>query len=309
MGQFNKDSVVCFLGDSITFHGDWFRRVYEYYRLEQKIPCRMYNCGVPGDRAAHGMFRLEDTIFCYEPTDVVIAYGMNDSGCPTYRKEPLTDSAVMERRRTLDNSIYSLRHIVEKCIKRGIRVTLCTSTLVDELTESDAPIYHGSYGAFLELCLRTRAIAEETGADFIDFTFPFRDVSLKLYKEGKTIVGPDRVHPLPEGHEFLARVFLQQQGFDVAIPQTWEELHALTAVPHDAWEERRRQLEIDANCNMYMEWDFGFGRKSKEAMADAITHDQREDIHKRGEFYLATRDLIPARRQALIDFTNTVGKE
>ena len=71
MYQFTKDSTVCFLGDSITANGGWIRRIYDYYRLERKIPCRLYNCGVPGDRAEHALWRLEETVFCYEPTDVV----------------------------------------------------------------------------------------------------------------------------------------------------------------------------------------------------------------------------------------------
>lgn len=309
MHQFDKNSVVCFLGDSITANGGWMRRVYEYYRLEQNIPCKMYNCGVPGDRADHGVWRMEDTVFGYKPTDVVVAYGMNDCGIPTFREEPLSDSAVMERRRVMDNSIQSLRRIAAQCAKRGIRVTFCTSSLIDELTESEAPIYYGGSAALMELSLRVRAVAEEAGADFIDFTFPFREISLKLYKKGQTLVGPDRVHPLQEGHEFMARLFLKGQGFDVTVPETFEELQKMVARPHDPWEEQRRKLEMEANCNMYMDWDFGFGRKSREAMAEAIAWDDREAIHEKEEAYMANRDRIPALRQALIEFTNTVGKE
>ena len=39
MFQFSKDSVVCFVGDSITANGGWIRRIYDYYRLTEKIPC------------------------------------------------------------------------------------------------------------------------------------------------------------------------------------------------------------------------------------------------------------------------------
>lgn len=312
MRQFDKDSVVCFLGDSITANGGWIRRVYDYYRLEKKTPCRFYNCGVPGDRADHGMWRLEDTVLCYKPTDVVVAFGMNDCGYSTYLEEPLTDRDIMERRRVLDNSINSLRCIAEHCDKRGIRVTFCTPTLPDELMESDTPIYYGAAAALIELSLRIRAVAEETGADLIDFTFPFRDVTLKLYKKGQTLVCSDRVHPLPEGHELMARLFLKGQGFAVTVPESWEELHDLVAVPHDDWEERRYRLETEANCNMYAEWDFGFGKKSPEAMAAAIElgldAEERPYIRQRLETYMSRRDLIPERRQALIDHTNTVLK-
>ena len=41
MYQFTKDSVVCFVGDSITANGGWIRRIYDYYSIphpERKYP-------------------------------------------------------------------------------------------------------------------------------------------------------------------------------------------------------------------------------------------------------------------------------
>lgn len=308
--RFTKDSVVCFLGDSITANGGWIRRVYDHYRLEEKIPCRLYNCGVPGDRAEHGLWRLEETVFCYEPTDVVVAFGMNDSGYTAYNEDPLTERGVMDRRRRLDSSVAHLRAIAGRCAARGIRVTFCTPTVPNELMDSPAPAYPGAAAALVELSLRIRALAEELGAEVIDFTLPFRDMTLKLYKQDLALVGQDRVHPLPEGHELMARLFLRGQGFNVTVPDTWEALHALALQPHDEWENRRYQLELQANCNMYTEWDFGFGKKSEEAMAAAIEAqlalEQRPHIRKRLEDYMTNRPLIPQWRQALIAHTETV---
>lgn len=310
MAQFNKDSAVCFLGDSITAHGGWIRRVFDYYRLEQKIPCKLYNCGVPGDRAANAVWRLEETVFCYRPTEVVVAFGMNDCGYTMYKEEPLGDRGVINRRRLLDNSISALQQIAIRCARQGIKVTFCTPTLPDELMESETPVYPGAAAALLELSLRIRALAEELGAEIIDFSFPFRDITLKLYKKNQTLVGADRVHPLPEGHELMARLFLRGQGFDVAVPESWEELHALAEVPHDDWENRRYQLEAEANCNMYVEWNFGFGKKSPETMAAAIEAqlplEKRPHIRQRLEDYMSNREMILSRRQTLIDFTNTI---
>lgn len=310
MAQFNKDSVVCFFGDSITANGTWIRRVYDYYRLEKKIPCRFYNCGVGGDRAEHALWRMEETVFCYEPTDVVVAFGMNDCGYTIYGQNPLTDKGVLDRRRLLDTCISNLRRIVMKSASRGVRVTFCTPTLPDELSEGPTQIYYGAGAALMELSLRIRTLAEEFGLDVVDFHFPFRQMQLKLFREGQTMVCPDRIHPVAEGHELMARLFLQAQGFDVALPDSWEQLQSLAQVPHDEWENRRYQLETEANCNMYVEWDFGFGKKSKEAMENAVAAqlqvEEREYIRGRLEHYLESRDQLPVRRQALIDHTNTV---
>lgn len=313
MQQFTKDSVVCFLGDSITADGRWIRRIYDYYRLEKKIPCKLYNCGVGGDRAEHGFWRMEETVFCYEPTDVVVAFGMNDSGYFNFKEAPLTDTQLLERRRKLDTCITYLRFIAAKCAKRGIRVSFCTPTLPDELSEVAAPLYLGAAAAVLETSLRIRALAQELGVDVIDFTMPFREFNLKLFKEGKSLICPDRIHPIAEGHELMAKLFLRGQGFDVTLPETWEDLQALAQLPHDEWEDRRYQLEAETNANMHVEWDFGFGKKSDAAMdaaiAQQLTVEERPHIQQRLKDYAVNRPLIPQRRQALIEFTNTVGKE
>ena len=310
MQAFTKDSVVCFFGDSITANGAWIRRIYDYYRLEQKIPCKLYNCGVPGDQASHALYRMEETVFCYEPTHVVVAFGMNDSGYYTYKEEPLTDTQVMNRRRWLDTSIAFLRSIAARCRARGAQVTFCTPTLPDELTESEVPVYYSISGALQELSLRIRALGQELDADVVDFNATFRKIGLKLYKEGKSLICPDRIHPLPEGHELMAKLFLKAQGFDVSVPDTWEELHQLAQLPHDEWENRRYQLECEANANMYVDWDFGFGKKAPEAMDEAIAKqfplETRPHIQQRFKDYPINRPLIPERKKALMEFTNTI---
>ena len=309
--QFTKDSVVCFVGDSIVAAGCWQRRVYEYYR-QAGIPCRMYNCGVGGDTANRGMYRLEETVFIYKPTDVVVSFGMNDCGYYSYGEEPLSDTQVMNRRRWLDTSIASIRAIAGRCAARGIRVTLCTPTLPNELMDCGTPDYMGAAASLVELSLRIRALARELGLDVIHFTMPFRKMTLELWKQGRSLVCADRVHPVPEGYEFMAKVFLREQGFPVELPETWEELEALAQLPHDAWEEKRYQLEQETNCNMRTEWDFGYGKKSREAMEAAIARqlplEQRPHILQRFQSYSANLEKIPASRAALIAHTETVGK-
>ena len=124
------------------------------------------------------------------------------------------------------------------------------------------------------------------------------------------MVGADRVHPVPEGHEFMAKAFLQEQGFPVELPETWEELETLAAQPHDPWEEKRYELELAANANNFVDWNFGYGKRSREAMDAAIRQalqtEEREWLRQRLETYAAIRDQIPARREALIQHTFTV---
>ncbi|MBP3324532.1 MAG: hypothetical protein J6M16_10085 [Clostridia bacterium] len=57
--MFNKDSRICFIGDSITHSGLQIRRIYDYLRNVQKLPLKIFNCGVSGDNATNGLLRLE----------------------------------------------------------------------------------------------------------------------------------------------------------------------------------------------------------------------------------------------------------
>jgi len=307
--KFPAGSTVCFLGDSITANGGWIRRVYQHYRKEN-IPCKLYNCGVSGDCAEHALWRLEETVFCYQPTHVVIAFGMNDCSYAVYKDEPLTEQWVIYRRRRQDNCIHYLRLIARQCMDRGIAVTFCTPTVPDEWMESDTPVYMGVAGALVELSLRICALAQELDAGVVDITKPFRKLAHLLNAQGKTLVGADRIHPIPEGHELMAKVFLQAQGFEVSLPETWEQLQALSAQPYDPWEEKRFALEQAANANMFVEWNFGYGKKSPEAVEAAINAqllvEKNPNIRQRLENYATLRPQIPARRQALIDHTNTV---
>ena len=120
--MFNKDSRICFIGDSITHSGLQIRRIYSYLRNEQKIPLKIFNCGVSGDNATNGLLRLEETVFIHNPTDVVIAYGVNDIGIHLYDKEFADDRNINERRMRIDNCVFNICSIADRCIDKGINV-------------------------------------------------------------------------------------------------------------------------------------------------------------------------------------------
>ena len=310
MYHFTKDSVVCFVGDSITANGGWIRRIYDYYRLIEKIPCKLINCGVPGDNATNAQFRLEDTVFPLNPTDVVLAFGMNDVRIWLYNDDPVGERRSLERRRAIDSCIDSLRGIAQQCVRRNIRVTFCTPTPYDELQSCDTPVLLGAAAALQEIGCRIRAMAQEFGGHVGDLNTPFNRLLLLLYKKDQTVIGPDRVHPLPEGHEFMARVFLRDQGFDVEIPETLEQLQAMAAQPHDDWEEQRFQLEIQANADSYIHWNYCFGMQDLEIvdqhLARRMPMETNPFIRARMESYAQDRVTAPEYRKKLLQFLETV---
>ena len=111
MDKFENGSRVVFFGDSITARGTWMRRVLEYYRKNTDIRFEMYNAGVSGDNATNATSRIYDTVLSYEPTDVVVMFGMNDVERNYYTEFP-SDTAVTERRAMIDICLKKIKELL-----------------------------------------------------------------------------------------------------------------------------------------------------------------------------------------------------
>lgn len=252
--MFNKDSRICFIGDSITHSGLQIRRIYDYLRNVQKLPLKIFNCGVSGDNATNGLLRLEETVFIHNPTDVVIAYGVNDIGIHLYDREFADDRNINERRMRIDNCVFNICSIADRCIDKGINVIFCTPMTLDELQGDSYSRYAGSMGALLEVSARIRENAKKRSCKVVDYNKESLNINAKLFKKGETIYRDDRVHPTEEGYEFMARVFLNNLGYEINIPNSLEELKTLKELPHDNWENERYDLERKALSDVFVRY-------------------------------------------------------
>jgi len=311
MKKFENGSRVVFLGDSITANGRWIRRVLDYYRKETDIRFEAYNAGVPGDKAAGALRRRQDTVLCYEPTDVVVMLGMNGIGRSFY-SGPATSEAVLARRSLLGSEFINITVIVEKFLKEGLRVTLVSPTIYDELTDSDTPNDIGVESALYELSSRLSVYAEEKGIDFVDMHTQMFAVHKKMYKNGdeSIIRVSDRVHPTEEGQELIAAIFLNAQGFDVAIPDTQGELRELLARPHDEWEERRFLLERRVVDSTFIDrCVFGGVKKSEDVLRCAeklVSEGANDYVKERVKSYTDFAENGEKYKAELIAHTKTV---
>ncbi|MBR2465630.1 MAG: hypothetical protein IKB38_01705 [Clostridia bacterium] len=242
MFRFENGARVVFFGDSITANGTWMRRILQYYRENTDLRFEMYNAGVPGDNASAAQGRIYETVLPFDPTDVVIMFGMNDVG-RNYYGVPLTGDCVIERRAMIDKSIISIKSIINNLRSLGIRVILCSPTPYDELSDIKEINRIGVEAALFELGERLKVYAKENDIPFIDFNSAMLEILKKLSKTNKSCIGPDRVHPTPAGHELMAALFLAAQGFDVEIPRTYEKMCTLAEQPFDEWENKRYALE------------------------------------------------------------------
>ena len=77
--KFPANSRVCFLGDSLTSGSLWVHMIFDQYlKLCPEYSVRIYDCGIGGGTADYGLARLEDDLYTFDPTHVVIMYGEND---------------------------------------------------------------------------------------------------------------------------------------------------------------------------------------------------------------------------------------
>ena len=240
--KFENGSRVVFLGDSITANGTWMRRILQYYRANTDIRFEMYNAGVSGDTASGALQHMKETVLRYNPTDVVVMFGMNDVW-RTFYKGDVTEEVVLNRRMMIDKSVFSIKEITNELSKLNVRVILCSPTIYDELTDSETENFVGVQAALKEIGERAKFFAKERGLLFVDFYSKLFEISKNLYKNGETYIGVDRVHPTPLGHELMARVFLEAQGFDVEIPKNLDTMRELSNRPFDEWEQKRYSLE------------------------------------------------------------------
>ena len=254
MYKFQKHSRICFFGDSITRGGIWIRHIYDYYFNILHMPCEIYNCGVSGDDAGNAITHIEDSVLIYEPTDVVIAFGMNDLGYHLYDGRDVTDEVIHLRRERSDQYIKHIRDIAEKLQKRSIRVSFCTPTAIDEFTDSKEPIHHGASSALREMGDRLKVLAKEFGGNVVDFHFYYAKMLKIAYKEGKVINREDRIHPNDIGAVLLAQVFLSEQGYDIGISQSYNELENASHKMFQEEENKRFEIEQSKQAVEFIRW-------------------------------------------------------
>jgi len=218
----HPNDTVVFYGDSITeqrYYTGWVE-VYAATRFPH-MPIQFYSVGVGGDRVTGGGagpidLRLTRDLFPLKPTVVTIMLGMNDGNYGPIKPE--TDAKYTE----------GYEHILDSIQQNlpGARVTLLGPSAYDDVTRPAT--FPGGYNAtlihFSEL---DSQLAQKHNDTFIDLNAPFVD-SLKrgfaLDPLATQLLVPDRVHPEPMAHWFMA----------AAILKGWNAPSIVTSVSLDA---------------------------------------------------------------------------
>lgn len=311
MYQFKDGDRVCFFGDSITHAGFFIRRIYDYYRNTLGVKLEMYNSGVSGNHAFHAIARMEKSLLNFEPTHVVMNFGMNDCGMWLYDGRKVDDECIRQRREQIDGCLKNLKTIADTLTEKGINVVFCAPTIYDELTESDNFCLEGHQAGLKEFGDRVKVLAENYGGNVIDFNKPMLALNKKLFKEGKTLINDDRIHPSLCGHEFMAQIFLKEQGFEISLAETLEELEEIANKPYDEWETRRFDLEQESKASEWVDLCMFHNLTEEEILKklpDLLSQEKNPFIINSCNNYIEKRHMRPAWREELIIHTKTALK-
>lgn len=270
LASFPAGFRICFFGDSITAGGLWIRDITDYF-LDACPKRRILpiNSGVPGDSASGALRRIHADCTVWFPQVVVVMFGMNDVGRELYGRT--ADRALLEQReQRLRDYAAAMHRIVQELQAAGSMVVLCTPTPYDEWGTAQAPVLTGCDGA-LESCAQTvRALAEERNCMLVDFHQAF--LTRMQEEQDWPAVGPDRVHPTPVGHRFMAEVFLRRMGL-LTGEEAFDPRQHKKNQQRFALEETLRNLSFADWClngDVRDSWDEAVGRINENlAAADA----------------------------------------
>ena len=255
--MFEKNSRVCFLGDSITTQGKWIARIFDYYSTNLKDNAvTFYNCGVPGGTATAAIPRIDEDVLSWNPTHVVIMFGMNDGKSALYQKEvTVTEDILSQRTAQISNCIDSIRIIADKITEFGAKLIFCTPTPFDNLQICDAP--HADYQECLAVISeKVKSLSAEYGVQCIDFN-TYLLANMKEFQKADSrfsIVKADRVHPNAIGEELMADYFLKEQGFPCVISKSFEQWEAASNIPFSPINKTRFDIEQNLRLIAYVQW-------------------------------------------------------
>lgn len=211
MRGFPNGARVVFLGDSITHANDYISRILDYYHenlSDRKVS--FYNCGVSGGSLRTLLTIFDQDIAVHKPTHVVIMIGINDSarnllsdlprGKERYDRMLWAFNAYKERLSTICQKLEAL----------GCEIILCTQTPYDEYQESDVPTLKGGFALLSAYAEYVRNFARERGYKLCDY-----HTYISMVAQTEAVIRPDRVHPNELGHYYMAKCFLEFQGYDI----------------------------------------------------------------------------------------------
>lgn len=204
---FPKGARVVFAGDSNINNNRFLCHINEYYRKHvPDLSVSFFNCAIAGGTIGTLLAVFDRDIMYYNPTHIVLSIGGNDSGIVYLRqKDETTYDKLTECYERFKKNLEAFEGL---CKKNGITLYFGTTLPYAEYQEGLPNVYRGGYALFKHYADTMRDFAEKGGYAYCDYhPYITRELMFKeLYRN-------DHLHLNNLGHYYLAKCFLESQGF------------------------------------------------------------------------------------------------
>jgi acyl-CoA thioesterase-1 len=178
-----QNLTIVFFGDSITSgFGESNNYVYQFrIRLKGTTAfdrTKIFNEGIPGNTAADGLARVEQSVISHRPNLIYIAFGGND----------------MKNNIPISQFEGNLREIVRK-----IQASTTADIILMTTPVFDIPFSKGRVKPFNK---SIRKIAKETGVGCIDIYKRYKK-EIGWFGSSSEFMQSDHIHPNQKGHQLI----------------------------------------------------------------------------------------------------------
>ncbi|MGI8907710.1 MAG: SGNH/GDSL hydrolase family protein [Candidatus Sumerlaeaceae bacterium] len=202
---------IAFFGDSLTRANVYPTIIEHHYRLHQpELGLTFAQFGVDSNSSVDGAARIDSDLVPFNPTVVVVFFGINDA---LYRS-PWELPETQQRYASFQVNYPHLLDLLNQKLPAA-RLVLCTTTVIDPVLLPEALGFDQAgfndvlshYSGFIH------EVGKARGLPVVDLYNPM----LKALRAGRAQSPPllvivDGVHPGIGGYTYLAAAFLEQWG-------------------------------------------------------------------------------------------------
>lgn len=178
--------------------------------------------------------------------------GINDSnrtalnGAAEYKYQALKNA--------FNNYKINLDKLCDRLRGMNVDITFCTQMPYAEYMESEEPVLRGGSALLLGYADFIKAYAKEHGYPLCDY----HSYATRVMQT-ETIYNLDRVHPTPRGQYYMAKCFLEFQGFDLGeekeLPTDVAKWHEVVGKVRNTIATEHFILEDDFTTTQQQRWD------------------------------------------------------